>query len=330
MKPIEIVKKGLTRLQNQVQDRKTRLGAELRAGRPISDSDEEWLDNDGNLVDEERVVDALDHASDYEQELSRLNSHDKSILDKLQSLGNCAQSQSAPSKKRKRMTFLNAMIYSMLSLFAGPELPAVGGNARNDPQKVKQKPAFTRKENATLGQRIEILDWHYANGANQSKTAKHFDAIYPNLQLKQPRVSAWCKNEGKWRQEYEIGTSSGHSAKRICQTQHPEVTEMLDLWISKAMADKIILTGEVIRQKWRRFANLAGVPEDERLSLSEGWLTRYKTRNGLKNIKRHGEAASAASKIVEKEQQRIQTLIKDHGYQLRDIFNTDESGLCYA
>ena len=86
MNPIEILKKGLTRLRNQVQDRKTRLLAELRASRPISDTDQEWLDNDGNLVDEERVVDVLDCASDYEEGLRRLNSHDKYVVDKLQSL----------------------------------------------------------------------------------------------------------------------------------------------------------------------------------------------------------------------------------------------------
>jgi hypothetical protein len=111
MKHIEILTKGLTKLRNQVQDRKTRLGGELRAGRPISDGDMEWLDNDGNLVDEERVIDALDHASDYEQGLKRLNSHDKSVVDRLKSLvGSCA-----PSKKRKRMAFtafLNLLIYA--------------------------------------------------------------------------------------------------------------------------------------------------------------------------------------------------------------------------
>ena len=28
-------------------------------------------------------------------------------------------------------------------------------------------PAFAKKENATLAQRIEILDWHHKNGQNQ-------------------------------------------------------------------------------------------------------------------------------------------------------------------
>jgi hypothetical protein len=58
-------------------------------------------------------------------------------------------------------------------------------------------PVFTKK-NATLAQHIEILDWYHKNGKNQSKTAKHFDAICSNLKMNQPLVSAWVKGEAKW------------------------------------------------------------------------------------------------------------------------------------
>jgi len=65
--------------------------------------------------------------------------------------------------------------------------------------KVKEKPpVFTKKENATLAQHIEILDWFHANGENQSKTACNFDPVYPNLKLKQPIISEWVKDEQKW------------------------------------------------------------------------------------------------------------------------------------
>ncbi|KAF8235271.1 hypothetical protein L208DRAFT_1258137, partial [Tricholoma matsutake] len=59
------------------------------------------------------------------------------------------------------------------------------------------KPVFTKKENMTLTQWIKILDWHHACEKNQSKTATHWDQIYPNLLLKQPIISAWLKEE-KW------------------------------------------------------------------------------------------------------------------------------------
>ena len=90
------------------------------------------------------------------------------------------------------------------------------------------------------------------------------------------------------------------------------------------------LTGEVLWQKWTNFADLMGIPMDERLQLSEGWLTRFKQRHGLKERKRHGEAASADLQTVEKERQRIQDIIGEGRYKLKDIFNMDETGLFYA
>jgi hypothetical protein len=166
---------------------------------------------------------------------------------------------------------------------------------------VASAPVFTKKENATLAQRIEILDWHHQNGQNQSKTARHFVSIYPNLKIAQPLISSWIKEEVKWRKLWEQSHSSDRTAKRVRQTEHPDVSEMMHLWVLKAMNDGILLTGEVLCQKWNQFADLVGVPKEERLNLSNGWLARFKDRNGLKELKRHGEAASANDNTVEQE-----------------------------
>ena len=181
-----------------------------------------------------------------------------------------------------------------------------------------------------LEQRIEVLDWYHANGRNQSRTAEHFDVIYPNLKIKQPLVSAWVKTEEKWRDEWASSGLQTQTAKRARQTQHPDITKMMDLWVSHAMKNDVILTGEVLRQQWTTFADKKCIPEDERLTLSDSWLTRYKGRIGLKEFKRHGEAASASMETAEKERQRIRDLVKEHGVELRDIFNTDETGLFYG
>ena len=155
--------------------------------------------------------------------------------------------------------------------------------------------------------------------------------MYPNLRLKQPLISKWLKNEEYWRQQWaDVGGESACKAKRIQQTLHPKITEMIELWVSKAMQARVLLTGEVLRQKWKQFAVLAGVPEDEWLKLSEGWLSRFKDRNGLKELKRYGEAASANPEHIVHERQRIQGLIRENGYHLKDVFNMDETGLFYA
>jgi len=96
------------------------------------------------------------------------------------------------------------------------------------------------------------------------------------------------------------------------------------------LEDNILLTGEVLQQKWTKFADLVGIPEDERLNLSDGWLSCFKTRNSLKEVKRHGEAASADPGAAERERLHIWELICKSGYGLRGVFSMDETGLFYT
>jgi len=110
MKPLDVLKKGLTKLRDQIQERKVKLVAALKAGQPISELDQEWLDGEGNLIDEERVVEDLDKASDYERGIERLGLQDKTVVQKLQKLGGGGKSD-APSKKRKRRDLEIFMVY---------------------------------------------------------------------------------------------------------------------------------------------------------------------------------------------------------------------------
>ncbi|KAG9299868.1 hypothetical protein G9A89_002875 [Geosiphon pyriformis] len=50
------------------------------------------------------------------------------------------------------------------------------------------------RENATLHNKLMMLDWYHANDKNQSKTARHFKENGFSY-MKQPLVSAWVKDE---------------------------------------------------------------------------------------------------------------------------------------
>jgi hypothetical protein len=107
-------------------------------------------------------------------------------------------------------------------------------------------PVFTKKETATLAQRIEVMDWFHANGKNQRKTVKHFSTIYPNIKLTQPRVSDWLKDEERWRVEFSKYSGSASTMKRAWQTEHPEITEMMEIWVTQALNHGVKLTGELL------------------------------------------------------------------------------------
>jgi hypothetical protein len=68
-KPLEILKKGLTKFSKKIKERKDALEAKLARKETISADDEHWLDHEANVVDEQRVIDNLEASSDYERGL---------------------------------------------------------------------------------------------------------------------------------------------------------------------------------------------------------------------------------------------------------------------
>jgi hypothetical protein len=145
-------------------------------------------------------------------------------------------------------------------------------------------------------------------------------------------VSDWLQNEKKWCDRWAEAEEKGRAgnAKHLKQVEHPEIEDMMELWIAKAMHNGVHLTGEFIWQEWTRFADLAGIAPEERLVLSDGWLAALKRRCGLKEFKRRGGAASASVADITAERARIQQLILYEGYNLWDVFNMDETGLFWA
>ena len=52
----------------------------------ISSEDEAWLNHEANMVDEQRVIEALETASDYERGFQRLNDVQKGLVRKLREI----------------------------------------------------------------------------------------------------------------------------------------------------------------------------------------------------------------------------------------------------
>jgi hypothetical protein len=101
--PLNILKKGLEKFEKTIINRKQKLEACLAEQRPISSVDEQWLDNEANTVDEMRIIDTLENASDYERGVGRLDDKGKAIVTKLKGwAGGIAHKVVDASRKRKR------------------------------------------------------------------------------------------------------------------------------------------------------------------------------------------------------------------------------------
>lgn len=100
LNPLEVLRKGLKVLENRVKPRKEALQAQLAGRKSISSQDEQWLDHDANLVDEQRVLEALENAPDYEGAFVTLNDEQKGIVRKLQEAGGGLRKMVGQKRKR--------------------------------------------------------------------------------------------------------------------------------------------------------------------------------------------------------------------------------------
>lgn len=118
LNPLKVLQKGLKVLESQVKTRKEVLQTRLAERKSISPQDEQWLDNDANLVDELQVLEALEDASDYDQGLGRLNDEQKAIVRRLQEAA--GDVSKVVGKKRSHASTIFAVLQLELT---GTDLP---------------------------------------------------------------------------------------------------------------------------------------------------------------------------------------------------------------
>ena len=103
-KPLDILKKGLAKLKKKFKAEKEYLEAKLSRQESISSLDEQWLDNEGNTVDKQHVIDTLESSSNYERGLENLDEPGKVIVKKLWEWG--GELAKAVGSKRKCTRFI--------------------------------------------------------------------------------------------------------------------------------------------------------------------------------------------------------------------------------
>ena len=71
------------------------------------------------------------------------------------------------------------------------------------------------------------------------------------------------------------------------------------------------------------------VTEEKPFKATRGWFHRFQKRHGIRNIKVQGEAASADTEAANRFPEELRSIIEEEGYDLRQVFNVDETGLYY-
>lgn len=107
--------------------------------------------------------------------------------------------------------------------------------------------------------------------------------------------------------------------------------EALYQWLQAQYVARRNVSGAMIQEVGSRLLRKANasVGEDRRIemSFSNGWLARFKSRWGLKSYKSHRESGDADQNALDAAMPVVRARIRS--YNLKDIFNADESGLYF-
>jgi hypothetical protein len=107
--------------------------------------------------------------------------------------------------------------------------------------------------------------------------------------------------------------------------QFPRLHDALYVWM-KAVEKHTTITGPILCAKAKKlFPQL--YPGEQMLKFSNGWLDGWKQEYGVKEYHQHGEAGSAPITEAEEQMQEIRRVLSE--YELRNIFNADETGYYY-
>jgi len=131
----------------------------------------------------------------------------------------------------------------------------------------------------------------------------------------------------KRKDEYRRQSEENIGSKRIWHVstgKFSDLNELLFRWFKGAREKNIPLSGPVLQEKALDFAKDLNLDE---FKASNGWLESWRFRYGIGFFKVCGESANVNLNIVSEFKSKLPEIVKD--FDLKDIFNADETGLFY-
>ncbi|NWX15724.1 TIGD4 protein, partial [Aegotheles bennettii] len=175
--------------------------------------------------------------------------------------------------------------------------------------------AVRRKKSITIEEKIGIIS-AVESGRKKADIAAEYG-------IKKNSLSSIMKNKGKVLEAFE-SLRFDPKRKRLRTALHSDLEEALGRWCRVAQCLEVPVNGPMLRLKANDFAQQLGHSD---FKCSNGWLDRFKARYGL--VFRAQPVEAAATTTVDAPTLWYQNVRSLHGYQPKNVFYVQETGLLY-
>jgi hypothetical protein len=179
-----------------------------------------------------------------------------------------------------------------------------------------------RKELRTYAN--EIRKANNGESADHKTLQKWWFSKYGS-QIPQPVISKMLSDKYRYLDKNKTPLRPKQMKERPCRW--PDLEAALFEWQQALQRQNITVNGDMLKSKaldyWNRLPQYYNEPTPH---FSDGWLQNFKERHGIRAIRLHGEAASVDDSITVEQRMNEIRAVTDR-YDLRDIYNMDETGL---
>ena len=134
-------------------------------------------------------------------------------------------------------------------------------------------------------------------------------------------IQSWEEILRRW----NTGAKTTQKYAKARRTTYSGLNELVWDWFCKARSKNIPITGRLIQEK-AMMLSLELNHDDFTASLND-WLESFQKRHNIAASLLSGEAADVPQDTVDQRQPRLASICE--GYDARNIFNADETGLFY-
>ena len=178
---------------------------------------------------------------------------------------------------------------------------------------LKRNVMATKKKTLTLKEKIDVITYHEKHPKLVSR------AIATNFGVGRTQIQNILKHKKELKTEYKENQPS----TRKCQlqtTENDDINRLTWEWFKDVASRQLPVTGPMLQL-------FAEQLEVDTFKGSNGWLESFRNCHNITFLTRCGESADVPNDVVDNWKQKLPAIIE--GYELRDIYNMDETGLSF-
>ena len=172
------------------------------------------------------------------------------------------------------------------------------------------------KKTLDLKGKVEVIFYHEKNPKTSRILAEKFGVGTTQIQ-------SILKRKAELKKDLEDNQPSEWKRK-LRFTDNDEINKLTWEWFKDVVARHLPVTEPMVQERALMFAQQLNI---DTFKGSNGWLVSFRKRHNIKFATHVGESADVSDEVVEDWKARLLKIIE--GYNPRDIYNMDETGLLF-